>query len=93
MSNNNIQSTNNLSIASLILSISSVVLGPFGCIPGIICGHLAIKEYKKSNITSGTGMAKAGLWIGYIALVIMVLTIILTFMIFYSIEPAFESTY
>jgi len=60
--------TSGLAIASLILSTLSVVLGPFGFIPGIICGHLARSEMKKDPSIQGTGLAQAGLIVGYIFL-------------------------
>lgn len=33
--------TSGLAIASLVLALA---LGPFGCIPAIICGHLALRR-------------------------------------------------
>ncbi len=69
----NIGGINNLAIASLILAILCVVLGPLGSIPAIICGHLALKGYRNANVAEGTGMAKVGLWIGYIGLFIFIL--------------------
>jgi hypothetical protein len=54
-----------LAIASLVLSISAIVIWPFGFIPGIICGHLAKSEMKKNPSFYGHGIAQAGLIVGY----------------------------
>jgi hypothetical protein len=78
-STSNIGATNNCAIASLILSIAFVVLGPFGSIPGIVCGHLALKGYESSGIQEGRGMAKAGIIIGWIGLALFLIIIVLAF--------------
>jgi hypothetical protein len=69
--------TSGLAIASLVLSIISLIFGPLGCIPGIICGHLALGKMKKEPALQGRGLAQAGLIIGYIfiAIFIVILTI------------------
>jgi hypothetical protein len=58
-------STCGLAIASLILSIATVVIGPFGYIPGIICGHLARSRIRRNPGLGGKGLATAGLGLGY----------------------------
>ena len=85
-STNNIGGTNNLAIASLILSILFVVAGPLGSIPAIICGRMALKEYKLAGVTQGTGMAKTGLWIGWIGLILFILSVVVTIIIYLSLE-------
>jgi hypothetical protein len=60
-----------LAIASLALSLSSVLIGPFGFAPGIVCGHLALRRAKRSGSTDGKGLARAGLVVGYMALAVM----------------------
>jgi hypothetical protein len=50
---------------SLVLSLASVILGPFGFIPAIICGRAAKLEIKKDPALRGVELAKAGLAIGY----------------------------
>lgn len=72
----NIGATNNCAVASLILSIAFVILGPLGSIPGIICGHLALKEYESAGILEGRGMAKTGIVIGWTGLVIFLIVIV-----------------
>ena len=60
------KSTSTLAIASLVLSCASVVLGPFGSIPGIILGHMALKEIRENDSLAGKGIAQAGRLIGII---------------------------
>ena len=55
-----------LAIASLVFALA---LGPVGCIPAIICGHLALRRISKEPTLQGRGLALAGLIIGYIVLV------------------------
>ena len=62
--------TNGLAIASLILSLFSIIIGPFGFVPGIICGHIARAHNRKANSVSGDGMALAGIIVGYVFLVL-----------------------
>jgi len=57
--------TSGLAIASLVLVLA---LGPVGCIPAIICGHLALRRISKEPTLQGRGLALAGLIIGYIVL-------------------------
>jgi len=56
--------TSGLAIASLVFSL----VGPVGCIPAIICGHLALGKVKKEPAVQGRGLALAGLIIGYVVL-------------------------
>jgi hypothetical protein len=58
--------------ASLVLSVGSLVLGPFGFIPGIICGHIAQRRLKRDVRLGGRGVARAGLLVGYGFLVLSV---------------------
>ncbi|KQV06433.1 DUF4190 domain-containing protein [Leifsonia sp. Root112D2] len=50
-----------------VLSIVAFVIVFFGAIPGIILGHVALSQLKKTN-EKGWGLAVAALWIGYAAL-------------------------
>ena len=54
-----------LAIASISLSASSLFLGPFGCIPGIIFGYLAKAELRQNPRLQGAELAKAGIIVGY----------------------------
>lgn len=57
-----------LAVASLALSCSSVLLGPLGCIPGIVCGYMARAEIKRDGRMLGDELAKAGILVGYLFL-------------------------
>jgi len=71
------QKTDALAIWSLVLGILSYVcLGPLAAIPAIICGHIARSKIKSSaESLGGSGMALAGLILGYVDMVIFVLAI------------------
>jgi len=56
--------TSGLAIASLVFSL----VGPIGCIPAVICGHLALRKIQKQAAVGGRGLALAGLIIGYVVL-------------------------
>jgi hypothetical protein len=54
--------TNTLAIISLVTSLLGIGLA------GVICGHMALSEIRKSS-ESGHGLAIAGLIIGYVQIV------------------------
>lgn len=54
--------TSGLAIASIVLA---VVLGPFGILPAVICGHLALRRIERDPSLTGRGLALAGLIAGY----------------------------
>ena len=56
-----------LAIASCILATLSLLIGPFGCIPAIVCGHIARKQDKTQVL------ALVGLIIGYVLLSLMII--------------------
>ena len=70
------QGTSGLAIASLVCSIASFLFLPFGFIPGIICGHMASKRIRQNLGLGGRGLAKAGLILGYISLILYVIVIL-----------------
>ncbi len=51
-----------LAVASLVFALA---LGPFGLIPAVICGHLALRKIEKNVSLRGRGLALAGLIVGY----------------------------
>jgi peptidyl-prolyl cis-trans isomerase B (cyclophilin B) len=63
------QKTNGIAIAALISSFFVSVLG-------IILGFVALNQIKKTG-ENGRGLALAGIWIGFVAVGITVLIIIL----------------
>jgi len=58
--------TSSLAVASLICSLTFC----FGCIPGIICGHLAQRNIRRDPTLRGGGLAIAGLCISYFGLLL-----------------------
>jgi hypothetical protein len=68
-----VSKTSGLAIASLVLSF----LGPFGCIPAVICGHIARAKIKQDSSLGGDGLAKAGLIIGYLFLLASIVIVLL----------------
>lgn len=69
--------TSTWAIASIVCSAAGLAgFQAIAAIPGIIFGHLALKEIKNSgNTLDGHGMAVAGLVIGYISLAISILLV------------------
>ena len=61
------QKTSGLAIASLVCSVLSIVTC-VGWLPGIICGHLAKSRIRRNSSLKGSGLATAGLFIGYLML-------------------------
>lgn len=70
-------------IASLVLGIISLVTCYFGilfAIPGVICGHLALSEIKRSQGRyDGRGLAIAGLVLNYIWLGLALVILLIIF--------------
>jgi len=62
-----------LAIASISLSAGSLLLGPFGFIPGIIFGYLAKAEIRQNPRLQGTELAVAGIRVGYCFLALFAL--------------------
>lgn len=61
--------------ASLVFGILSLVcFGFLTAIPGVICGHMAMKQIRESNGTlGGAGLAKAGLIMSYIGIAVSII--------------------
>lgn len=69
--------TNTLAIVSLIASLAGLITG-LGFIVGIICGHIALSQIKKTG-ENGRGMALAGTIIGYVGIAISIIITIISF--------------
>ena len=69
--------TSGMAIASLVLSLLTVIIGPFGCIPGIICGHVARRQCHRDPRLGGQGLALAGLILGYAFLGLVLLMVLM----------------
>ena len=74
--------TNVLAIVSLVLGI----LGPFCCIllaiGAVVTGHIATGQIQKNPNETGAGLAKAGFILGYIGIVVHVVSLIFYFTVF-----------
>ena len=55
-----------LAVASLICSCAGLLLAFLGTIPGIICGHIAMKRIRQNPHLQGKGMVLGGLIAGYV---------------------------
>ena len=73
--------TNTLAIISLVASIAGFVIWGIGFIAGVICGHIALSQIKKTG-EQGHGMAVAGLIVGYIGIALTVIGTIIFFAVF-----------
>ncbi len=72
-----------LAITSLVLAILSILCGgPFFSIPAIICGHIARSRARERAPSPGDGLALAGLWVGYVSLVLSILVFLVYIGIF-----------
>ena len=70
--------TNGMAVASLVLGIVSLACSQcITAIPGVIFGHIALKQIRESGGTqTGRGLAIAGLVTGYVSLGILVVVVI-----------------
>ena len=82
--------TSGLQIASLVCGILSFMCtGPITGIPAVICGHMARSKQKAlTQSTEGTGMALAGLILGYVGTVLITAGLIIG-IILGSIEASY----
>lgn len=64
--------TSGMAIASLVLSL----IGPIGCIPAVICGHIALIQTGRNAVLKGRGLALAGVIIGYVVLGLLIMATI-----------------
>ena len=67
--------TSQLAIWSLVCGCLSLICGLFGAVPAIILGHLALGDIKKNPGRSGRGLALAGLIIGYVMTVLLIIVL------------------
>jgi hypothetical protein len=71
--------TNGYAMASFACGIAQLMFGPFATIPAIVFGHMAQSQIKRTG-ERGTGLALAGLVLGWGAVVlgIILMTVALT---------------
>jgi hypothetical protein len=72
------QKNNGMALAALISSCVAVFICGIGFILGVIFGHIALSQIKQTG-EGGRGMAVAGLVIGYIGIVVMIVVLIALF--------------
>lgn len=87
--------TSGLAIASIVLA---VVLGPFGIVPAVVCGHLALRRIERDPSLTGRGLALAGLIAGYSILgltIVLIVPILLPLLVWRSAavngKPGYEA--
>ncbi len=74
-------STPTITLVAFILGILALVLGCFTGIPAIICGHIALSKHKLNPALQGRGLALAGLVLGYvITLLVIIVPIVVILM-------------
>lgn len=68
-----VRRTNVLAVISLVAGLCGFSVVPFfGSIAAVITGHLALGQIRQSG-EDGATLAKAGLWLGYAAIALVVL--------------------
>jgi hypothetical protein len=73
--------TSGMAIASLVCSLLGLCTG-FTPILGVIFGHLALNEIKRSNgMVGGKGLAMSGLIIGYIFVGLAIVGLVLILLV------------
>lgn len=84
---------NTLALVSMISGIAAFVVVPFiGSIVAIITGHMAKKQIAQTG-EGGSGMATAGLILGYVGIAFVVLAVIIWIVAFGALAAAGEVTY
>lgn len=83
--------TNTLAIISLVASLIGIPTG-IGFIAGIICGHIALSQIKKTG-EQGRGMAVAGLIIGYVGVALYIIGLIIFIALFATLFASGTLTY
>ena len=87
------QKDSSLAIISLVCGISAYCFLPFvGALAAIITGHIALNEIKSSNgQLKGSGMATAGLVLGYAQFGLVIFGILLVIALAPTIGSIFSS--
>lgn len=67
--------TNGFAIASLVCGLGQFMFGPLATIPAIVFGHMARGQIKRTG-EQGAGLALAGLILGWTAVVLAIVLII-----------------
>ena len=67
---------NGLAIASLACGVAQFAFGPLATIPAIVFGHMARHQIKRSG-EQGAGLALAGLILGWAAVILGILLLVI----------------
>ncbi len=67
--------TSGLALASLILGLAGFLCSCLTGLPALVCGILALNQIRKSPAMEGRGMAIAGISLGALSLVLLVLSL------------------
>jgi Domain of unknown function (DUF4190) len=70
------RATNSLAITALSCGIAQIIAGPLATIPAIVCGFVSLGQIRRTG-EDGRGMAKVGLMLGVIGLVLEVVAVVL----------------
>ncbi|MBN2183595.1 MAG: DUF4190 domain-containing protein [Sedimentisphaerales bacterium] len=84
--------TSGLAIASIVLALA---LGPFGMLPAIICGHVALRKIERNATLGGRSLALAGLIAGYSILglsLVMLVPILMPLLVYQKAAIAADAT-
>ena len=73
--------TNSLAVASLACGLAQFIFGPLATIPAIVLGHLARHQIKRTG-EQGAGLALAGLMLGWAAVILGIIFMVLGLAIF-----------
>jgi hypothetical protein len=73
--------TNGFAIASLACGLGQFMFGPLATIPAIVFGHMARSQIRRTG-EQGAGLALAGLILGWTAVILGVLLIVLGLAVF-----------
>jgi hypothetical protein len=67
--------TSGLAIASLACGLAQFAFGPLATIPAIVCGHMARSQIKRTG-EQGAGLALAGLILGWAAVILGIVLLV-----------------
>jgi hypothetical protein len=76
-----VASTNGLAIASLACGIGQFAFGPLATIPAIVLGHMARSQIRRTG-EQGAGLALAGLILGWGAVILGVILLVVGLAVF-----------
>ena len=73
-----------------------MVLPVIASLPGILCGHLALRAIRRDPTLTGQKMAKTGLFLNYLSLAAGILLVLLWMMLvplWHEIQPSLRETF